>query len=114
MPRGKGWAAVINAAADTASAVISLRGSYDTLTLQIIGTAANSARTITFEESIDGTNYVAAMGLLKTDMATLATGTTNKAEVWTFSVTDVARFRVALTAITGGTVTVFASYTSEG
>lgn len=114
MPRGKGWSTVISAATESTSAVITLRGSFDTLTLQIEGSAANSARTLTFEESIDGVNYVAAMGLLKTDMATLATGTTSKGQVWVFSATDVSRFRVALTAITGGTVTVTASYTSEG
>lgn len=109
--RLKAYKVLLDAVTATGSAVLDLKGDFDSLTLQIIGSAANSARTITFEESLDGTTYDAATGLLRSDMATLANSTTSKDQTWTFGVTDVTRFKVSLTAITGGTITVVASMT---
>jgi hypothetical protein len=109
--RLKAYKVLLSAVDATASAVIDLKGDFDSLSIQIIGTAANTARTITFEESLDGTEYTAATGLLSADLATLASSTTSKAQKWIFGVTDVTRFKVSLTAITGGTITVVASMT---
>lgn len=112
--RLKAYKVLLNAAEAAASAVLDLKGDFDSLTLQIVGSAANSARTITFEASVDGTNYDDIMGALVSSPATQAVSTTSKDQTWTFPVTDVTRFKVSLTAITGGTITVVASMTREG
>lgn len=109
--RLKAYKVLLDAVEATGSAVIDLKGDFDSLSLQIVGSAANSARTVTFEESLDGVNYTAATGLLASDMATLENSTTNKNEKWIFGVTDVTRFKVSLTAITAGTITIVASMT---
>jgi hypothetical protein len=109
--RLKAYKVLLNAVDATASAVIDLKGDFDSLSLQIIGSAANSARTITFEASLDGTNYDDIMGSLVSATATKAVSTTSKDQTWTFPVTDITRFKVSLTAITGGTITVVASMT---
>ncbi len=112
--RPRGVKTIINASATTTSAVLVLKGQYDSLSLQINGTAANSARTLTFEKSYDGVNYV-PMLMVCTSIAdaTLAVSTTTKDESWETSVNDVYAIRVAITAITAGTVTVVAAF-SQG
>ncbi len=109
--RLKAYKVLLDAVDAAASAVIDLKGDFDSLSLQVVGSADNSARTITWEESLDGVNYTDATGLLASDMTTLASGTTGKGEKWIFAATDVTRFKVSLTAITGGTVTIVASMT---
>jgi hypothetical protein len=110
----KAYKVLLNAVDATASAVIDLKGDFDSLSLQIIGSAANSARTITFEASLDGTNYDDIMGSLGSSPSTQAVSTTSKDQTWKFPVTDVTRFKVSLTAITAGTITIVASMTRDG
>jgi hypothetical protein len=112
--RLKAYKVLLNAVDATASAVIDLKGNFDSLSLQIIGSAANSARTITFEASLDGTNYDDIMGSLGSSPSTQAVSTTSKDQTWKFPVTDVTRFKVSLTAITAGTITIVASMTRDG
>jgi hypothetical protein len=112
--RLKAYKVLLNAVDATASAVIDLKGDFDSLSLQIIGSAANSARTITFEASLDGTNYDDIMGSLGSSPSTQAVSTTSKDQTWKFPVTDVTRFKVSLTAITAGTITIVASMTRDG
>lgn len=112
--RLKAYKVLLNAVDAAANATLDLKGDFDSLTLQIIGSEDNSARTITFEASIDGTNYDDIMGSLVANPATQAVSTTSKDQTWTFPVTDVTRFKVSLTAITGGTITVVSSMTREG
>jgi len=112
--RQKASSTIISASAVTTNAVVALDGGYDSLTIQINGSAENTARTITWEESIDGTNYTAATGLLSSDFTVFANNTTSKAQIWIFGVTNVKNFRISITAITGGTVEIIASLTRGG
>lgn len=112
--RPRGVTPIISAAEATTSAVLVLKGQYDNLALQINGTSANSARTLTFEKTYDGTNYVPMLMVnTSTADATLAVGTTAKNEAWETSVNDVYAIRVAITAITGGSITVTATMSQD-
>ena len=106
---------LIVAASAATSAEIDLGAHFDSLSLQINGSAANSARTITFWHQLDGENYVPFVGVKMSDATVpLAIGTTTKDESWTFGVQDSARFKVSIDAITGGTLTISASLTAGG
>jgi len=113
--KNRGVTTLIDAAEEAASGVLTLKGQYDNLTLQIIGTAANTARTLTFEQSVDGVNYTAMQGVSTSlDDFPIGSGTTGKDETWVFSPSDVARVKVSLTAITGGAITVVAAFSQGG
>jgi hypothetical protein len=109
----RGYTTLINASATTTSGELTLKAAFTTLSIQIKGSAANTARTITFEETLDGVEWVPVAGVLKSDLSTIASSTTSKLQTWAFDPSGVAKFRVNLTAITGGTVTVVASFTAE-
>jgi hypothetical protein len=98
-----------------ASASIDLGAQFDSLSLQINGSATNSARTITFWQQIDGATYVPIAGHNMSDATIPAgIGTSGKDQVWTFNVEDVSRFKVMIDAITAGTLTISASMTAKG
>lgn len=77
--------------------------------VHVIGDSSNSARTIIFEASLSGadTDWVPVLGTNKTTDA-MATQTTGKNELWTFELKGIKFFRTRISAMTGGTLTVFA------
>lgn len=80
-------------------------GGYKTVNVKITGNAANTARTLVFEAAgFDGV-YEPIQGYRPKDGA-MATESNQVGESWQFDVTGFETFRVRLSAITGGTVTV--------
>jgi hypothetical protein len=78
----------------------------DTLVLHITGTSNNFS--IQFEGSLDIVNYYAKSGTKESNPTIFASTTSTINEGWEFDVTSMARFRVNLTAISSGYITVVA------
>ena len=82
-------------------------GAYETLTIQITGTFVG---TVTFEGSIDGTNYVS---LLATDITAGTTATeATAAGIFRVDVTGLYKVRMRVSAWTSGAITVFGNLTA--
>jgi hypothetical protein len=78
-----------------------LAESFDDLTLQVVGI---TTATITWEASIDNTNWVA---VLATNLNSGATATTTTANgLFRVQVTGFLKFRARISAYTAGTITV--------
>lgn len=94
-----------NAAAVAANGNAVKAGPSGRLIIEIYGSVANTARTVTFyRKSRDG-SFKAIQGVRTSDL-TLAASTTGTGEEWEFSVTPGREYVMDLTSITGGTVTV--------
>jgi hypothetical protein len=78
---------------------------FKTLTVEIYGSAENTARTVTFYGKGPGKTLRAMKGLKVSDWTT-GTSTTGTGEIWQFDITGLNQVIMGLTAITGGTVTV--------
>jgi hypothetical protein len=80
-----------------------VKGAGSIITLQITGTS--TSRTIIFEGSVDGVNYVL---LTCINLSTLDynTQTTGKDELWQVDISGIHLFRTRVSAIGGGNITV--------
>lgn len=76
---------------------------FKTLTIEISGTS--TSRTIHFEGSSVGGTYYPIMGARLSDLETNIQ-TTGTGEVWQFNITGLVNFRVRLSAVDGGNVSV--------
>ncbi len=74
----------------------------DTVCMQITGTFV---ATVTFESTLDGTNYETIGGALLTDNV-LASTASNTADIWRFDARGVRALRARVSAYTSGNVTV--------
>lgn len=85
---------------------------WSTIALQLTGNAAGF--NVTFEASLDGTNWAALIGTRASDglSSSVATGWTN-AQVWRFNVSGLRFFRVRATALTSGTATILGGRSTE-
>ena len=81
---------------------------FKTLTVETFGTAANSARTLTFY-SKGPSGALKALAGVKISAAPLVTAvsTTGTAETWQFDITGLHKVYMDLTSITGGTFSVY-------
>jgi hypothetical protein len=78
---------------------------YKTLTVEIYGSVANTARTVTFYgKGASGT--LRALKGVNISTFTTGTNTTGTGEIWQFDITGLEYVVMDLTAITGGSVTV--------
>lgn len=84
---------------------------WKSLTIEILGSSANTARTVSFyRKSRDGT-LRAIMGVRTSDFTT-AISTTGVNEEWQFDLTGGYEIVMDLTAITGGVVSVIGTVVS--
>lgn len=94
-----------DAAAEAADGAILTVSNGRTLTVEIYGSAENTARTVAFIARGPSGVDRALMGVKLSDLST-ATTTTGTGEIWQFDVTGLVSVFMDLQAITGGTVTV--------
>lgn len=87
------------ASATGEGAVADLDGKFASLAVQVSGTFVG---TVSFEASVDGTNFVAIQGTKKSD-GTTATSTTT-AGLFEFRVNGVNKFRLNVSAYTSGEI----------
>lgn len=98
--------ATLQAAATAAAVGVAI----DCSALSVVGfqiTGTSTSRTIQFDGSVDGSNYVAIQAV-NAATAAVATSTTATGEIWQIDVAGLASFRANLTAVAGGNVTVTA------
>jgi hypothetical protein len=94
-----------NAASVAANGNIIKASPSGRLVIEIYGSVANTARTVTFyRKSRDGT-LKPIQGVRTSDFE-VASSTTGTGEEWEFSVTPGREYVMDLTSITGGTVTI--------
>ncbi len=80
-----------------------VKGAGSIITFQITGTS--TSRTIIFEGSVDGVNYVPMVCANLTTLD-LETQTTGKDELWQVDISGIHLFRTRISAISGGNITV--------
>lgn len=80
---------------------------FKTLTVEIYGSAENTARTVEFKAMGPGKTLRTLAGVkISSAPLTTAISTTGTGEIWQFDITGLLRVYMDLTAITDGTVTV--------
>ncbi len=92
-----------NASALDAAGVAEVEGRYKTLAVQVSGTFS---ATVSFEGSVDGTNWAAVAGTNASSGQT-ATSTTAPG-IFVFNIPGFKKFRARITAYTSGSVTAVA------
>ena len=108
---------VLMNAVTTATAVeFQLDAEWDGFAIQVDGNGDNTARTVSFYDTLGGNNtagadYLLCAGVNTSDLSTIASSTTAKGVKFEFAVGNSKWFKVDLSAITGGTVTVRMSAT---
>ena len=75
-----------------------------TLALDITGTA--TSRTLVFQAKAQNGNWINVIGYNSTDASSAITTTSTDDEIWKFDLTGYTGFRVVISAIAGGNVTV--------
>jgi hypothetical protein len=83
--------------------VYTVKGKGTVMTFQITGTS--TSRTLVFEASVDGTNFV-AVKCANLSILSLETQTTGSDEIWQYDLSGIHSFRVRIGAVAGGNITV--------
>jgi hypothetical protein len=103
---------LMNAVTEATAVTFQLDAEWDGFAIQVDGDGDNTARTVSFYDTLaDNTDYILCAGVKTSDLATIESSTTEKGVKYEFAVGNSKWFKVDLSAITGGTVTIRMSAT---